>query len=91
MNLRFTPAAQTDLAEIHSYIANRNRAAADRVVGRILDSIALLRDFPLLGRTGRVPGTREWYIPGTRYFSAYRIADSTVEIVAIIHTSRKWP
>ena len=50
-----------------------------------------LADFPLSGRDGRVDGTRELVIPGTQYIVAYRVVDSGVEILAIMHGARQWP
>ena len=79
------------MAEIHAYIAQDNPAAADRVIARILKSAALLGDFPMIGRQGRVAGTREWTISGLRYLAVYRIAENGVEVLTLVHTSRNWP
>jgi plasmid stabilization system protein ParE len=50
-----------------NYIAEDDRAAAVRVVQRILRSVELLKKNPAMGRAGRVPGTRELVVGGTPY------------------------
>lgn len=45
----------------------------------------------MLGRSGRVPETREWFVSGTRYFAVYRVVDDDLMVLAIVHTSRRWP
>jgi toxin ParE1/3/4 len=47
--------------------AEDERAAAVRVVQRILRSVELLKKNPAMGRAGRVPGTRELVVGGTPY------------------------
>ena len=91
MSLRFTTAAEAELASIHDFIAESDPVAADRVVGRIFKSLGNVENFPFIGRKGRLPGTREWSISGTRYFVVYRVIGGDVEVLAIIHTSRNWP
>jgi plasmid stabilization system protein ParE len=44
-----------------------------------------------MGRPGRVHGTSELVVDGTPFIVAYRIRDETVEILAVLHSSRKWP
>jgi toxin ParE1/3/4 len=45
----------------------------------------------MIGRTGRDPRTRELVLSGTGYIVAYRIRAEQVEILAVIHRSRRWP
>jgi len=92
LNINFTPLARTDLAAIHEYIARDNPTAADTVVQRILQAVAILESFPLLGRTGEVAGTREFSISNLPYVAVYEIADeSQLDIITILHTSRQYP
>src|ERR1700678_1475608 len=44
---KLTPAAQRDLDEIRSYIAQDNSEAAERILTEIGERIAVLKDFPL--------------------------------------------
>ena len=51
-----------------------------------------LESFPLLGREGRAPGTREAVVPGTPFIIFYTIADQFhVDIERVLHGRRKWP
>jgi toxin ParE1/3/4 len=70
---------------MHERIAEDNPAAAARVVERIRTAIERLRDFPALGRPGRVEGTRELVIPGTPYIVPYRAVGEAVEIITVLH------
>jgi toxin ParE1/3/4 len=51
----------------------------------------LLSENPKLGNAGRVPGTRELVIAKTTYIVPYRLRGSTIEIVRLYHSSRRWP
>ena len=66
-------------------------AAAARVAAVLVDSTAHLEQFPLSGRSGRIEGTRELVIPGLPYIIPYRLAGDEIQILSVIHTSRKWP
>jgi toxin ParE1/3/4 len=46
---------------------------------------------PELGRPDRIEGARERVVSGTRYVLAYRIVGADVEILAVRHSSRRWP
>lgn len=84
-------AALEDLRSIHDYIARDNPAAARRVVKTIRDDVKFLRDHPAMGRRGRIEGTRELVIVHYPYIVAYRQSLSAVEILAVVHSSRRWP
>ena len=45
-----------------------------------------------LGRTGRVPGTRELLVPSTPYSVAYTVDSrrDVVQVLAVIHGARLW-
>lgn len=84
-------AALEDLRGIHDYIARDNPAAARRVVGTIRDDVKILRDHPAIGRPGRIDGTRELVVVRYPYIVAYRESLAAVEILAVVHSSRRWP
>jgi toxin ParE1/3/4 len=88
MNLRWTPTAARDLEQVHEYIARDNPKAAGRTVDQILSGIDALVRNPLLGRVGRLARTRELMI--APYVVSYRVKAGTVEILSIIHGSRRW-
>jgi len=92
LNLNYTPKAVADLDSIHEYISTDNRNAADQVIARILQAMAVLERFPDIGREGRIKETREWSISGLPYVGIYTKASaSDIDIIAIVHTSQKFP
>lgn len=92
MNIKFARQADADLDDIYQYIAQDNPTAADRVVQRIVQAIAVLEDFPLLGREGQVEGTREFSITRLPFFAVYRIVDATeLRVLTIMHEARDYP
>ncbi|MGH8652683.1 MAG: type II toxin-antitoxin system RelE/ParE family toxin, partial [Gammaproteobacteria bacterium] len=88
MKVRYTPQARADLDEIFSYVSQDNPPAASQLIAKIRNNMLTN---PSLGRRGRVAGTRELVIVGYPYIAAYRLHKSTVEVLAVIHTSRSWP
>lgn len=92
MKVRWVAAATQDRAEIIDYIASKNPYAALKMDGVFGESVKKLSDFPMLGRDGRVQGTRE-LIPHENYCIVYEvdINANTVWILALVHTSRQWP
>ncbi len=92
MNIKFARRAESDLDAIYQYIAQDNPTNADRVIQRIVQAIAVLENFPLLGRDGQVEGTREFSIVRLPYLAVYRIVDETeLRVLTIIHTARQYP
>ena len=91
MKIRWSLQAVSDLKSIRDWIAQDNPAAASQVASRIRNAASRLERFPLSGRVGRVPGTRELVIPGTTYIAAYRVRSETVEIAAVLHGKQRWP
>ena len=91
MKIRWTRLAVEDLDCAYEYIATTNPAAAHALIARIESALEVLEAHPLIGRKGRVEGTRELAIPATPFIVAYRIAKGRVEILGIIHGARCWP
>lgn len=92
MNLNFTPQARGDLLAIRAWIAEYDKRAAERVISRIRQTVMMFGQFPLLGRRGRVEGTREFSVVGLPYVIVYRIASETdIDILTVLHTSRRYP
>lgn len=91
MRIRWLRTALRNLDEEAAYIAAEDPAAARLVVGRVLAAVDQLADQPSLGRPGRVPGTREFVVPKTRYLAPYRVRRDAIEILRVFHTSRRSP
>ncbi|MEI9929870.1 MAG: type II toxin-antitoxin system mRNA interferase toxin, RelE/StbE family [Rhizomicrobium sp.] len=82
----WAPRALADLREAWDYIAEDNEPAADRITARIETAADKLDFHPLIGRLGRISGSREFTISGTRYFLVYYIRGKSVEITRVVHT-----
>lgn len=91
MRLIWTPRALKHLDDLGAFLAEDNPLAAASLIGRLRDRASTLTGSPFQGRAGRVPGTRELFVPGTRYILAYRVQGEQVRVVAVVHTSRLWP
>ena len=91
MTVVITAPAQEDLANIYAYYAVRSPNSAGRVVGAILGAINGLAQFPLIGRQGAAPGTRERIVTRYPYRIVYRVVDDTVEVLRIVHGAQQRP
>lgn len=91
MRLRYTLRARADLVEIYEYIAQENPQAASRVIQIIRKAAEALQQNPLVGRAGRVAGTRELTVGRFPFMLAYRVMAEEVQILSVIHTARIWP
>jgi len=83
--------ARQDLRDIFLYIAEDNPNAARVLLSEIKERAILLQANPLIGRIGRIDGTRELVITGTQYILPYRVKDNQIQILAVFHTARQWP
>jgi len=85
MQLVWTESAIADLISIREYIERDNPEAAERVAESILKSVRRLESNPMVGRIGRVSGTRELVIAKIPYicmsskpFAPFLMCDSAV-------------
>ena len=90
MNTVWTREAVQDRADIWTYIAADNPRAAARIDELFSDAVARLTEHPMLGRPGKIAGTRE-LIPHRSYRIVYEIAQDTLWVLAVVHTARQWP
>ena len=92
MRLRWTKLADNDLNTIAAYIGQDSPAAAARVILELIDQTeaSLIRHVSI-GRPGRVLGTRELVIGNLPYIIPYRVRDGEIEILRVLHTSRRRP
>lgn len=88
MRVRWARVALADLAQAQDRIANDNPAAAGRIAARIHEATLKLREYPLIGRIGDDPDTREWPVRGTPYLVVYEIRDDGIEILRVWHMRR---
>lgn len=90
MKLVWTRPAHADRKEIREYIARTAPAAALALDELFSEKARLLLDHPGLGRTGRVPGTRE-LVAHRHYILVYDWAGDLVRILRVLHAARQWP
>ena len=90
MKVFWATAAEQDRADIIDYIGQDNPLAAIRMDELFAKAAARLAEHPLLGRTGKIPGTRE-LIPHESYRLVYEVDGDIVWILALVHTARLWP
>jgi toxin ParE1/3/4 len=90
VKVRWTPEAEDDRTQIFDYIAADSPRAAVKMDELFSKATARLADHPKLGRTGRIPGTRE-VIPHKSYCLVYEIEQEAVWVLALVHTARQWP
>jgi toxin ParE1/3/4 len=83
--------AVNQLQSISDFIAEENPAAAERTIRRIHRAILGTARMANSGRIGRVAGTREIMVAGTRYVVAYRVLDKMIQVLAIFHGAQQWP
>ena len=58
---------------------------------RICIAVEHLANFPQMGRSGRVPGTRELVITRTPYIAVYQITGETIRIERVLHGAQQLP
>ena len=88
------PQAAADLVEIAACIAEDNPEAAERLLHTAEAALGMIASMPSVGRAYRVQspaaqGMRVWRVEGfERYLILYRVVQSRVEIVRVLHGSR---
>lgn len=90
MRLVWTLEARSDRRAITNYIMEDNPSAALALNEQFVRRIAQLETHVMLGRPGRLAGTRELVLH-PNYVLIYDIADETVRLLRIIHAARQWP
>jgi toxin ParE1/3/4 len=90
--IEWTEQATRQLDQARDYIALSNsEEVAEGIAMRIVTTIQQLTAFPMSGRSGRVPGTRELVISNTPFIAAYAIDQNRIVILAIYHGAQQWP
>lgn len=90
--IEWSPAANKAKLAIVLRLMNLNLAAALKLASAIESETNRLLIYPELGRPGRVPGTRELVIGGTRYLAIYKIKGAgRITILRLLHSAQRWP
>jgi len=87
-----TEQATRQLDQAHDYITLSNcEEVAARITLQIVTSVQQLAVYPMSGRAGRVPGTRELIISNTPFIVAYAIEKTDIVVLAVYHGAQHWP
>lgn len=90
--IEWTEQAARQLDQAYDYIAfSNNEDIAARIAMQIVTNVEQLLSFPMSGRPGRVPGTRELVIANTPFVAAYTIEKARIVVLAIYHGAQRWP
>ena len=84
--------ALRQLDQAYDFVTLSNgEEVADQIRSQIFTSVERLDTYPMLGRTGRVLGSRELVIANTSYLAAYEIQKGRIYILALYHGAQRWP
>ena len=91
MKLIWTQTSLSDLKHIYAYISEDNVMAAKNTLAKIKKSSHHIRKYPQIGKKGRIEETKEFIVPNSFYIIIYREKKDVIEILSILHATRKWP
>jgi len=91
MKVVWSPTADRNADAIWEYIAQDNIDAADAIAELVRAAADRLRDYPLMGKEGRTPRSREIVVAGTPYILVYRVSKDRIEIARVLHGRQDWP
>jgi len=86
--LEWSEAARRQLQEQVDYVAAQGIAPPDLVLGRVARAAELLERHPYIGTPGRVAGTREWPIKNSPLTMIYRVRQTKIQVLAVVHQRR---
>jgi toxin ParE1/3/4 len=84
----WSPLALARLQEIRAFIAHDDPGAAERVTTRLVSVVQALIEYPLLGRIGIDPDTRELIVGGTPYIILYQVKPKRILIRTVWHAAQ---
>jgi toxin ParE1/3/4 len=82
--------ARDDLRAIILFVAEQSPYAASSLLAAIEAAPLPLSDHPYLGRSGRVPGTRE-LLAHPNYWIVYEVGSESVTILGVLHARQQYP
>ena len=90
--IAWTEQAARQLDQASEYIALSNsQEVAARITLQIVACVQQLAAFPMSGRVGRTPGTRELVVSDTPFIVAYTIEKDRIVVLAVYHGAQQWP
>jgi len=91
VRIEWLPEARFNRQSQLAYIGEHNPRAAMAMGDALKAAVARLADFPESAPRGKVPGTRELVVTGTPFIIVYRIENSAILIVRLLHGAQRWP
>lgn len=92
MKVIWTKESLETLDLIYEYISKNSENPAEKVISQIIKSANMnIKNFPHIGRAGRIFGTREYVISEYPYVIIYAVRKNNVYIIRIMHSSIKYP
>jgi toxin ParE1/3/4 len=88
-HVRFSARAAAYLNREIVYLAERNPAAARRLLARIEETRTLLREYPEAGPPSLIPGARRLVVDA--YVLTYVVRRGSIEIAAVRHGRQREP
>jgi toxin ParE1/3/4 len=89
MNWRLSRRAAEDLWAIYEYRAQQSEETAQRVLSSIFATIRRAALYPLSGRPGARPRTREIVVTDYPYIIPYRVQGDELIVLRIFHTRQR--
>lgn len=91
MQVKWLKWALRNLEQARNYVFQDNPTAAQELILKIQNAANQLQKYPFMGKNGRVEGTRELIISNSPYILIYRVKEESVEVLRILHTSKRYP
>ena len=85
MTIRYSRRALSQLASLHKYLAARNPSAETKVTWSIRETVARLRELPLLGKRTDEPRVHLLIEPKYLYRVFCRVEGETIFIIRVLH------
>lgn len=87
----WTPDALDSFNDSVEFLEHENHFIARSFAKQIKETIKNFKVFPFIGLRGRVSDTRELKVQNYPYFIVYRVNEEFIEVLLILHTSKKYP
>lgn len=90
LDLNWEAGALLQYEMLIQFVRDRNEPAAEALARRIDESVERACLFPEVGRPGRIIGTRE-LIVHPNYVVVYRITDTAIDVLRLLHARQLYP
>lgn len=91
MQVKWLKWALRNLEQARNYVFQDNPTAAQELIIKIQNAANQLQKYPFMGKNSRVECTKELIISNSPYILIYRVKEESVEVLRILHTSKRYP